>query len=119
MLQEYPGPKLRELRKRARLTQMQVVELTGVSEATICYLERGDRRPQSRTLEKLLNLYAIRIQYWKNLDKVFKEDSHAGNLSPQTTIRPGMPGIAAVRTAPKPGDERKIPVPHGLPRIQG
>ena len=59
MLQDYSGPRLKQLRKRARLTQMQVVKETGVSEATICYLERGDRKPQSKTLEKLLSLYAI------------------------------------------------------------
>ncbi len=50
MLNQYPPERLKSLRKRAMLTQMQVVELTGISEATLCYLERGDRRPQTRTL---------------------------------------------------------------------
>ena len=56
MLQSYSGEKLKSLRKRAMLTQMQVVELTGVSEGTICYLEKGVRIPQTKTLEKLLSL---------------------------------------------------------------
>ena len=91
MLQEYSGAKLRSLRRRARLTQTQVVELTGVAEATLCYLERGDRRPQTRTLEKLLPLYAIRIQYWDRIDHLFtevKEDNHGGNFLAQAALRP-------------------------------
>lgn len=73
MLQDFSGPKLKSLRKRARLSQQQVIELTGVSEPTLCYLEHGRRRPQTQTLEKLLSLYAVRIQYFQNLDKVFEE----------------------------------------------
>lgn len=81
MLQDFSGQKLKSLRKRARLSQQQVIDLTGVSETTLCYLERGDRRPQTQTLEKLLSLYAVRIQYYKNLDKVFDEktlENHNG-----------------------------------------
>ena len=87
MLQEYSGSKLRHLRKRARLTQTQVLELTGVAEATLNYLEHDMRRPQTRTLEKLLSLYAIRIQYWNKIDNILEERPHAGNLAAQTTVR--------------------------------
>lgn len=74
MLNLYPGKKLRNLRKRANLTQMQVVELTGISETTINYLEHGRRRPQTATLETLLNLYAIRITRLEKMERIWGED---------------------------------------------
>ena len=75
MEDDYTGPRLKQLRRRARLTQMQVVQMCGVSETAICYLERGDRKPQTRTLQKLLNLYAQRIQYWNELGQILNEES--------------------------------------------
>ncbi len=75
LVDTYSGDKLRRLRKRARLTQRQVVKLAGVSEAAICYLEQGKRKPQQTTLDKLLNLYAIKIQYWKNIDTILQEEN--------------------------------------------
>jgi len=74
MEDDYTGPRLKQLRRRARLTQMQVVQMCGVSETAICYLERGDRKPQTRTLQKLLNLYAQRIQYWNELENVLNKE---------------------------------------------
>jgi transcriptional regulator with XRE-family HTH domain len=68
MHHEFSGERLRKLRKKARLTQDQVVELTGVAETTLYHLEHDHRRPYSRTLQKLVNLYQMRISYWKNLD---------------------------------------------------
>lgn len=56
------------------LTQVQVVELTGISETTIHYLEHGLRKPQTGTLQKLLNLYAIRIKRVEKLDQIWGED---------------------------------------------
>lgn len=87
MLQEISGDKLRVLRKRAKLTQSQASELAGVSEYAIFYLEKGQRKPQTRTLEKLLSLYAIRIQYWRNIDKVFEENTNGGNIPAQAAFR--------------------------------
>jgi transcriptional regulator with XRE-family HTH domain len=74
MLNSYPGPKLRNLRQRALLTQMQVVELTGISETTIHYLEHGLRRPQTQTLEKLLGLYAMRISRLEKMERLWGPD---------------------------------------------
>ena len=119
MLQEYPGPKLKSLRRRARLTQTQVVELAGVSEATLCYLERGERRPQTRTLEKLLSLYAIRIEYWNKIDQVFTENQNGGNINSQAVVGAGSPRFDAGRVAQKAAHERSVPVPHGLCRVSG
>jgi transcriptional regulator with XRE-family HTH domain len=74
MLNAYPGPKLRNLRKRANLTQKQVVELTGIAETTILYLEHDRRRPQTQTLERLLMLYATRIKRLENFEKIWGVD---------------------------------------------
>jgi transcriptional regulator with XRE-family HTH domain len=53
---------------------MQVVKLTGVSGTTIHCLEHDSRRPQTRTLEKLLNLYALRITRLERMEHVWGED---------------------------------------------
>lgn len=74
MLNEYPGSKLRNLRKRALLTQMQVVEMTGISETTIHYLEHDLRKPQSKTLSTLLDLYSIRIARLDKMERVWGKD---------------------------------------------
>jgi hypothetical protein len=43
----------------------------------------------------------VRIQYWKNADKVFEVNSNGGSLSTQTTQRPGSTGLNAGRSAQK------------------
>jgi transcriptional regulator with XRE-family HTH domain len=68
---EYTGRDLKNLRKRARLTQLQVVAATGVCEATIVSAENGTRTPHDATLEKLLKLYAKEIKRWDKLEKAF------------------------------------------------
>lgn len=94
MLQDYTGPKLKALRYKARLTLRQVVEQAGVSEGTICYLERGTRKPQGTTLQKLLTLYAQRIQYWEGLDRVLNGDTNAeGKINSQTPEWRRGPGL--------------------------
>lgn len=73
MLAEYSGQRLKQLRRSARLTQMQVVEMTGVSEATLCYLENGRRQAKGGTLNKLLKCYAKRIREIQKLEKILAE----------------------------------------------
>src|SRR5271166_5296117 len=72
-MSDYTGEKLKDLRKRARLSQMQVVALTGITETTIYNAESNKRHPRSATLEKLLNLYAIRIAKYERLSKVWPD----------------------------------------------
>src|SRR6185437_4353187 len=94
MLADYSGQRLKQLRRAARLTQMQVVKQAGVSEATLCYLEKGERRPQSGTLQKLRTLYAQRIQYWEGLDRVLNGETHAeGKIDSQTPEWRRGPGL--------------------------
>lgn len=91
MISSYPGAKLKNLRKRANLTQKQVVELTGISETTILYLEKGTRKPQTATLDKLLNLYVIRIKRLEGLDRIWGEDGLAKISGPQPDSHQAKP----------------------------
>ena len=118
--EEYTGPRLKQLRRRARLTQMQVVEMCGVSETTICYLERGDRRPQGRTLQRLLNLYATRIQYWNQLSQVLNGDVHAqGKISPQTPEWKRSSGLAHGGNLQETMQSRPLSLAQGVSGIPG
>src|SRR4051812_44754270 len=47
------GEALKELRRRARLSQAELAETSGVSRATISLVERGASRPTPSTLEQL------------------------------------------------------------------
>jgi hypothetical protein len=67
---------------------MQVVKLTGVSETTIHYLEHGLRKPQTQTLEKLLNLYAIRITRLEKMERIWGEDGLQGELCKVKSVSP-------------------------------
>ncbi len=49
------GPDLRIIRKRAKLTQVQLAERTGYSKSTISAIETGEIQPPLETLEKLVN----------------------------------------------------------------
>jgi transcriptional regulator with XRE-family HTH domain len=46
MIHYYSPERLRSLRQRAMLSQRDVERLTGISDATIAYLECGRHRPQ-------------------------------------------------------------------------
>ncbi len=47
------GTKLRRLRREKALSQLDLVEMTGVAQATLSDLERGKRGARSSTLRKL------------------------------------------------------------------
>jgi len=71
MLHLYKPERLRELRHRALLTQRDVERLTGISDATVAYLERGKRKPQTATLRRLLMLYGINISKWEHIERTW------------------------------------------------
>ncbi len=49
----YIGDKLREMRKRALLTQKQLADKSGVGITTIIRIERNQVEPHARTIRKL------------------------------------------------------------------
>lgn len=70
MASAYTGPELKALRRRAMLTQRDVVRMTGVCEQTIIYMERGVTNPHMATLSKVLTLYGEKIA---EVEKRFKK----------------------------------------------
>ncbi len=67
-----PPDRLRLLRRRAMLSQREVERLTGISDATIAYLESGRHRPQLRTLAKLLFLYDLNIRRLEQYEQTWR-----------------------------------------------
>jgi transcriptional regulator with XRE-family HTH domain len=49
----YIGDRLRDLRKRALLTQEQLADRSGVAISTVIRIERNQVEPQGRTIRKL------------------------------------------------------------------
>jgi transcriptional regulator with XRE-family HTH domain len=55
----YIGDKLRDLRKRALLTQEQLAERSGVAISTVIRIERNQVEPQGRTIRKLAEALGV------------------------------------------------------------
>ena len=55
--------RVRELRKRKRLTQNQLANELGVSMQTISLWERGPRKPDFEMLDKLTEYFEVRMEY--------------------------------------------------------
>jgi transcriptional regulator with XRE-family HTH domain len=55
----YIGDKLRDLRKRALLTQEQLAERSGVGIATIIRIERNQVEPRGSTIRKLADALEV------------------------------------------------------------
>jgi len=55
----YIGDKLREIRKRALLTQQQLADKSGVGVTTIIRAERNQVEPQVRTIRKLAKALGV------------------------------------------------------------
>ncbi len=49
----YIGEKLREIRTRRLLTQVELADKAGVSQSTVANIERDNAEPQFRTIRKL------------------------------------------------------------------
>ena len=93
MLHLYKPERLRELRHRALLTQRDVERLTGISDSTVAYLERGKRKPQTATLRKLLFLYGINISRWERQERNWDTEGAAPSEVPDLSRRTGY-GLA-------------------------
>ncbi len=54
------GERIKELRKKANLTQNKLSENVGISEKYLQYIEKGSRQPSLKTIYKLAE--AIRVK---------------------------------------------------------
>jgi transcriptional regulator with XRE-family HTH domain len=55
----YIGDRLRDLRKRALLTQKELADKSGVGVTTIIRIERNQVEPQGRTIRKLAEALGV------------------------------------------------------------
>ncbi|XJZ26000.1 helix-turn-helix domain-containing protein [Bacillota bacterium Lsc_1132] len=55
------GNKLKELRRKKKLTQADLAEALGLDQSTISYYERGKKAPEIQTLEKLAAFFNVSI----------------------------------------------------------
>ena len=55
--------RLKELRKKNNITQVQLAEKLGVSKGTVAMWETGKRQPNFETLEELSDIFDRRIDY--------------------------------------------------------
>ena len=55
-------------RKRAKLSQMAVAKIIGVSDAAVCQWEKGDSLPEASRLPEIAKLYKCKI------DDLFKDE---------------------------------------------
>lgn len=63
--------RLREARKRAGLTQMQIAEKLGITAQSYSQYETGKRRPKSDTLSKIANALNVGYSYTKDGEPYF------------------------------------------------
>ena len=56
----YIGDRLRDLRKRALLTQKELADKSGVGVTTIIRIERNQVEPQGRTIRKLAEALGVK-----------------------------------------------------------
>ena len=61
------GKKLRAKRKRLHLSQMQLSEILGITQANISAYENGKQSPKKKTLEILNNFI---LKYWHILNNL-------------------------------------------------
>lgn len=57
------GSRLKRSRERKNMTQMEVAELLGISNGTLSGYERDYRDPDTDTLQRLADLYDVRVDW--------------------------------------------------------
>lgn len=53
------GPYLRQLRRRAGLSQKEAARLLGVTASSLCQIETGRRQPSLRRMRQLASIYGV------------------------------------------------------------
>lgn len=78
-LKKLLGNKIREYRKKKKLTQEQLAEMVGIGTANISYIENGKFAPSMETLDRLaeaLDVYPYELYMFEHLksEKEIKEE---------------------------------------------
>jgi transcriptional regulator with XRE-family HTH domain len=97
------GPRLKELREAAGLTQSQLAERAGLHRQGIVKLERGEREPAWGTVLALMDALGVSCQ-------AFLEEP-----GPQPEAKPGRPRKVGGATDDQPADRVGMPPPQRKP----
>lgn len=89
--------RLKEARKKARLTQKEVASFIGVNQNTYSYWETGKTKIDNITLKKLSELFGVTVDYLLGDTFTYTDISGFSNLPPENKK---IPIIGSVRCGP-------------------
>ena len=73
------GKRLKELRKKAHITQQQLGDMVGVTKVSICCYENGTRTPTLDTLIDLADSLNVKLTYLLGTDALAIEEDNKQN----------------------------------------
>ncbi len=79
--------RIKEERLKKNWTQEQVADMLGVEAATFSGYEREYRTPETKTLEKLADIYGVKVDYLLGRDEILDKDSPPDEIDLERFIR--------------------------------
>ena len=73
------GKRLKEIRKKAHITQQQLGEMVGVTKVSICCYENGTRTPTLETLIDLADNLNVHLNYLLGVDALAIDEDNKNN----------------------------------------
>lgn len=80
------GLRLRKAREMAGLSQLEAAKKLGISNGTLSGYERDYRDPDTRTLEKIANLYEVSVDWLLGLSDDPAPRSHSSSHTPEDDV---------------------------------
>lgn len=78
------GTRLKDLRLQKRLTQQQLGDIIHVSKVSISGYERGERNPDTDTLQDIANYFEVSVDYLLNGYSGFEKKENSSNDKART-----------------------------------
>ena len=73
------GKRLKEIRKKAHITQQQLGDMVGVTKVSICCYENGTRTPTLETLIDLADSLNVHLNYMLGIDALAIDEDDKNN----------------------------------------
>lgn len=73
------GKRLKEIRKKAHITQQQLGDMVGVTKVSICCYENGTRTPTLETLIDLADSLNVHLNYLLGVDALAIDEENKNN----------------------------------------
>lgn len=73
------GKRLKEIRKKAHITQQQLGDMVGVTKVSICCYENGTRTPTLETLIDLADSLNVHLNYLLGVDALAIDEDNKNN----------------------------------------